>query len=221
MPAQSYNHFDLKHIGWPWISDRVLTTPCIMTCRLPYTNGKYNAVSIAFGLKAKPLGGVEFVYTAAFRVEGKFRGWNWKWSLLRSHEVWSERLVYITSTQDQVCFESPLRHFRFMGKGGIIREGLIMDKWRPEKKTQDMDIVDWILVFAEGFLERKDETKKTFEEPVETETIEETDEISMEFIDCAPVSEAYAESEAESLVTIQYGSECESTAPSARVYDLR
>ena len=35
------------------------------------------------------------------------------------------------------------------------------------------------------------------------------------------VFEAYAESEAESLETIQYGSECESTAPSARVYDLR
>ena len=102
-----------------------------------------------------------------------------------------------------------------------MREKLIMDKWRPGKKTQDLSIVDWILVFGEGFLVIKDETMKTFEEPVETETIEETDENSMEFIVFAPVSEAYAESEAESLVTIQYGSECESTAPSARVYDLR
>jgi hypothetical protein len=191
-----------------------------MTCRLPYTNGKRNEVSIAFGLKAKPLGRVEFVYTAGFRVEGRFRGWNWKWSLLRSHEVWSERLVYITNTKDQFCFESPLRHFRFMDIAGQMREKLIMDKWRPGKKTQDMSIVDWILVFGEGFLEIKDETMKNFEEPVETETIEETDENSMELTGFAPVSEAYAESEAESFVTVQYGSECESTAPTAFAYDL-
>ena len=218
MPAQSYNHFDLKHIGWPWISDRVLTMPCIMTCRLPYTNGKYNAVSIAFGLKAKPLGGVEFVYTAAFRVEGKFRGWNWKWSLLRSHEVWSERLVYITNTKDQFCFESPLRHFRFMDTAGQMREKLIMDKWRPVEKTQ-MSIGDWLFVCGEGFLVMKDETVKTFEEPVETETIEETDENSMELVGFVQVFEAHAESEAESFVTI--GSEYESTAPTAPAYDLR
>lgn len=218
MPAQSYNHFDLKHIGWPWISDRVLTMPCIMTCRLPYTNGKYNAVSIAFGLKAKPLGGVEFVYTAAFRVEGKFRGWNWKWSLLRSHEVWSERLVYITNTKDQFCFESPLRHFRFMDKAGQMRDKLIMDKWRPVEKTQ-MSIGDWLFVCGEGFLVMKDETVKTFEEPVETETIEETDENSMELVGFVQVFEAHAESEAESFVTI--GSEYESTAPTAPAYDLR
>jgi hypothetical protein len=218
MPAQSYIYFDPKQIGWPWISDRVLTMPCIMTCRLPYTNGKINAVSIAFGLKAKPLGGVEFVYTAAWRIEGRFRGWNWKWSLLRSHEVWSERLVYITNTEDQFCFEAPLRYFRFMGTAGQMREKLIMDKWRPGKKTQDMSIVDWILVFGEGFLEIKDETMKNFEEPVETETIEETDENSMELEGFVQVFEAYAESEAESFVTI--GSEV-STAPKAPACDLR
>lgn len=220
MPAQSYIYFDPKQIGWPWISDRVLTMPCIMTCRLPYTNGKINAVSIAFGLKAKPLGGVEFVYTAAWRIEGRFRGWNWKWSLLRSHEVWSERLVYITNTEDQFCFEAPLRYFRFMGTAGQMRDKLIMDKWRPFVKTQ-MSFEDWLFVLAEGFLVMKDETVKTFEEPVETETIEETDENSMELTGFAPVSEAYAESEAESLVSIQYGSECESTAPTAWSHDLR
>ena len=62
---------------------------------------------------------------------------------------------------------------------------------------------------------------KNFEEPVETETIEETDENSMELTGFAPVSEAYAESEAESLVTIRYGSEYESTALTAPAYDLR
>ena len=101
-----------------------------------------------------------------------------------------------------------------------MREKLIMDKWRPPSKTQTMSLGGWFLVWPVNIV-TKVETVKTFEEPVETETIEETDEISMEFIFCAPVSEAYAESEAESLVTIQYGSECESTAPSARVYDLR
>jgi hypothetical protein len=81
-----------------------------------------------------------------------------------------------------------------------------------------MAIGDWLFVFGEGFLVMKDETVKTFEEPVETETIEETDENSMELEGFVQVFEAYAESEAESFVTI--GSEV-STAPKAPACDLR
>ena len=213
MPAQSYQDFDLKHIGWPWISDRVMSMPCIMVCRLPYTNGKYNAVQISFGLKRKPLGGVEFVCAASFTIEGKWRNWNWKWSLLRTNMDWSERLVYITNTEGQFCFECPLRHFRYMAKGGKMREKLIMDKWRPPSKTQTMSLEGWFLVWPVNIV-TKVETVKTFEEPVETEieTIEEPVETETEPACFVPVFEAYADSDDESIVTIQYGSEYESTA---------
>ena len=99
-----------------------------------------------------------------------------------------------------------------MGTAGQMREKLIMDKWRPFVKTQ-MSLGDWLFVLGEGFLVMKDETVKTFEEPVETEieTIEEPVETETEPACFVPVFEAYADSDDESIVTIQYGSEYEST----------
>ena len=94
-----------------------------------------------------------------------------------------------------------------------MREKLIMDKWRPPSKTQTMSLEGWFLVWPVNIV-TKVETVKTFEEPVETETqtIEEPVETETELACFVPVFEAYADSDDESIVTIQYGSEYESTA---------
>ena len=58
--SEQWDDHALAHIRWPKDWERVLTMPCIMFMQLPYVNNQYNAVFIAFGLKQKPLGGVEF-----------------------------------------------------------------------------------------------------------------------------------------------------------------
>ena len=95
---------------------------------LPYVNNQYNAVFIAFGLKQKPLGGVELIQTAAFNYNGRWKGWNWTWSMLRSNQVWYERLIYITDANNQFCFEWRLAAFRFVAQGGKMRKKLITDR---------------------------------------------------------------------------------------------
>jgi hypothetical protein len=144
MPQKSHEDSVLAHIHWTkrehWY--KVLTMPCIMRQQLPYVNNKYNGVFIAFGYKAKPPGrGVEFVYAAAFKVNGKWLGWNWTFTILRANEPWCKRLVYITDRHNQFCYEAPIRYFN-VTSGGKIRENQITDVWRF------VDSANWLVVTA-------------------------------------------------------------------------
>ena len=152
MPQKSHEDSVLAHIRWTkrehWY--RVSSMPCIMRQQLPYVNNKYNGVFIAFGFKAKPLGrGVEFIYAAAFKVNGKWLGWNWTFTILRANEAWCERLVYITDRHNQFCYEAPIRYFN-VTSGGKIREDQITDVWRVEETIEKIpaSVGDWFVVTA-------------------------------------------------------------------------
>lgn len=168
------NENALEHVRCPQRKDwkRVVTMPCIMTMKLPRTEGRYNAAFISFGLEQKPNGGVEFVYSAAFNKQGRWKGWNWKWIMLQSDQKWWERLIFITDAENQFVFEGSLRYFRFLPIAGQMTEKLITDAWQPVKTFEDT-VGDWLFV-APGYFEDNVETveeeavEKTVEDNVET-----------------------------------------------------